>query len=183
MLSKYRTGFAIILLLLTNSGCSAFMAGYREPYVRNVRTGMASAGVANLAGEPQRRDTVATAAGPLEVWYYVVPACSGGFEERPVAFSDGSVIAVGRDALESLQAFFAAYSTGYEKGGEDRDTEWRGAIAAAAPEIQRQISNAEARAYAAGQRAGAQQTKEMFRKAWNEYLRTLQDDQARRFGL
>lgn len=119
MLWKRGNGVGMIVVLaLACSGCSAFMAGYREPYVRNIRIGMASAGVANLAGEPQRRDTVTTAAGPFEVWYYVAPACGGGFEERPVTFSDGSVIAVGREALESLQAFFAAYSTGYQKGAE-----------------------------------------------------------------
>src|SRR5262249_38311082 len=154
----------MMMLPLWLSACSAFNAGYREPFVRNIRMGMPPAGVANLAGEPQRRETISTAAGPFEVWYYIVPACGGGFVERPIVFGDGDVIAVGREALESLRAFLAAYASGYEKGATDRDEYWNRAIAEAAPQIERDIAKAEAKAYAAGQRAGVEKTKELFRK-------------------
>ena len=173
----------VVAAFLGICGCAAFNAGYREPFVRNVTMGMPSAGVSNVAGAPQRRDTVTTAAGPLEVWYYVVPACRGGFEERPIAFADDRVVAIGREALEALRAFFAAYSTGYQTGLTDRDLAWKQAIASTAPEIAREVAKAQSRAYAAGEQAGASKTKEAFRRAWEEYVQMLQTEQSRRFAF
>lgn len=195
---------ALVIAALMGSGCSAFMAGYREPYVRNITLGMTTSGVLSIAGAPQRREAVASPSGPpVEVWYYHVTAPGGGFEERPIGFSNGQVVAVGQDGMKSLatqqpaqaqaalyQAFVAAYLAGYRQGQTDRDAEWTATVQKIAPQIEDRVKKAEAAGYTAGQQAGEKRAMDQVQASFEQYLREAQEEerkqqveQRKRFGL
>jgi len=160
---------------------------------RNVSVGMMQGGVLNIAGSPQRREAMTTASGPIEIWFYVVTASAGGFEERPIVFANGQVIAIGRDALTTVssqqaasgsqdqealyRAFVAAYLSGYEKGRTDRDLEWSQAIQKVAPQFEGRVREAESKGYTAGQKAGAQRALEQVQAAFDWYLRDAQREE------
>jgi|GEM_PF-2699927 hypothetical protein len=78
------------------------MAGYRTATVRNLALGMTMAGVADVAGQPQRRAALATSNGNVEVWYYVIAGGGGALEEYPIVFANGRVVAVGSEAVQAL---------------------------------------------------------------------------------
>jgi len=63
---------------------------------------MTTAGVANVAGQPQRREALATPGGRVEVWYYVIAGARGALLEHPVVFANNQVVATGREAMQAL---------------------------------------------------------------------------------
>src|SRR5207249_51502 len=92
----------LLLAVAMLTGCASFMAGYRTPTVRSITLGMTTAGVANVAGQPQRRAALATPNGPVEVWYYVIAGPGGALQEHPIVFANAQVIASGDEAVQAL---------------------------------------------------------------------------------
>jgi hypothetical protein len=78
------------------------MAGYRTATVQSITLGMTTGGVANVAGQPQRREALATANGPIEVWYYVISGPGGALVEHPIVFANNQVVATGKEAVQAL---------------------------------------------------------------------------------
>src|SRR5439155_13872693 len=87
------------------SGCTNFMAGWRSANVRTIGLGTTQAGVAAIAGDPQRREALTTPTGNAETWYYVVigPGGSGTLEEYPILFANAQVVAVGREGVAAYK--------------------------------------------------------------------------------
>ena len=93
---------ALLALIVFAGGCAHWMAGWRTPSVIGITLGMTTAGVANVAGQPQRREALATPGGPVEVWYYVIAGPRGALLEHPVVFANNQVVATGREAMQAL---------------------------------------------------------------------------------
>src|SRR5207245_497802 len=110
---------SLLALMLLAGGCTHFMAGYRTSTVQGITLGMTTAGVANVAGQPQRREALATPGGPVEVWYYVIAGPGGALLEHPIVFANNQVVATGREAVQALLNAPAQQQTAQPQPGRE----------------------------------------------------------------
>jgi hypothetical protein len=194
--------WVIMAASFESTSCTTLIGINRWQKIKNIGMGMSAEEVIATAGEPQGREAFATKDGPVEAWDYHVVDDSGTWVHYFVGMKKGQVATLGVAPTQLLmkgeaeqasvaatskleaalyQVYVAAYLGGYRQGQQDRDAEWNEAVASLAPQVQQTVKEHEARAYAAGRKAGEEQAAQEMKKAWDEYLSTEKEELQRRF--